>query len=261
MQRWTHEGIVYYRFESLARLGVAHGVFTRIGGHSRPPYHSLNVGRAVGDDMEAVEANHRAIYRALRLEGSQVTAAEQVHGNRVARVRAGDGGSVIQAADALISDLPRRFLMLRFADCVPVLLYDRRRSAVGLAHAGWRGTMANIAGLTVRAMVRAFGTDPADLIAGLGPAIGPCCYQVGREVIAAVQETFPTTLGLLQEQRDGTARLDLIRANAWQLAQAGVAHCEIAPFCTSCRVDEFYSHRAEGGRTGRFAVLLGLGDL
>lgn len=257
MLRRAQKDVIYYQFESLAHLGVRHGVFTRLGGISRPPYESLNVGHTVGDDEQAVEANHRLIFEALGLDEGQVTTARQVHGCRVAHVRPQDGGKTIEATDALISDLPGRALLLRFADCVPLLLYDARHGTVGLAHAGWRGTVRNIAGATVEAMMQAFGTDPAEIVAGLGPAIGPCCYQVGAEVIEAVCETFPGVEGLLQKQPNATWHFDLIRANAVQLAQKGVARCEIAPFCTSCRVDEFFSHRAERGRTGRFAVLLG----
>ncbi len=258
MLRRTYGDAVYYQFEALAARGVPHGVFTRLGGYSGAPYASLNVGHTVGDDDEAVEANHRLIYGALAVEPQRVVTAHQVHGHHVAAVSGQDGGRVVPATDGLVSAEPGTMLMMRFADCLPVLLYDVRRRLAGLAHAGWRGTMEDVAGHTVRAMQAAFGCDPADLVAGLGPGIGPCCYQVGEEVIQAAAAAFPASAGLVRQQDDGTYHFDLAGANLWQLRRAGVAQCEVAPFCTACDVAEFYSHRAEAGRTGRFAALLGL---
>lgn len=257
MIRRDHDGVVYYAFEELARRGVRHGVFTRLGGRSQPPNATLNVGHTVGDDDAAVDANHQLVYQALGLEEKKVVTAHQVHGNRVARVNEGDGGRVVPATDGLISQAPGMTLMMRFADCMPVLLHDERTGAIGLAHAGWRGTMADVAGETVRAMAESFGTIPGDLSACLGPAIGGCCYQVGQEVTERAHATFPASLVLLQRQDDGSYHFDLAGANIWQLRQAGVSRIETAELCTACHVNEFYSHRAEKGRTGRFAVLIG----
>jgi len=258
--RQNDREVVYYQFESLAARGVPHGVFTRLGGRSAAPYASLNVGHTVGDDHDAVEANHALVYAALGVEPRRVVTAHQVHGHHVAVVSGLEGGSVVPVTDGLATAEPGLLLMMRFADCLPVLLYDERRRAVGLAHAGWRGTMADVAGHTVRAMQAAFGSDPADLVAALGPGIGPCCYQVGEEVIRAAAAAFPASAGVLRRQADGSTHFDLIGANRWQLRRAGVARCEAAPLCTACDVGEFYSHRAEAGRTGRFAVLLGLAE-
>jgi YfiH family protein len=249
-------GIVYYQFDALTESGVKHGIFTRLGGLSAPPYASLNVGHTVGDENERVDANQRLIFATLGLKEADVVTAHQVHGNRVAPVGAGDGGRVIPATDGLITRSPGQALLMRFADCLPLLLYDRRTGAVGLAHAGWRGTMRNVAGETVRAMKDKLGCNPADLVAGLGPAIGVCCYQVGQDVVDAARETFSGSNVFLQMHADGSFHFDLAGANAWQLRQAGVCHVEFSSLCTACRTDEFFSHRAEQGRTGRFAVLL-----
>jgi YfiH family protein len=181
-----------------------------------------------------------------------------VHGQHIHRATRADGGRVIPATDALISDAPGLTLMLRFADCLPILIVDPAHHAIGLAHAGWRGAMQNIAGKTVAAMREAFGSAPGDLLVGLGPAIQRCCYQVGEEVITAARQVFPPEAAVLVKQPDQSDHFDLIAANTWQLAQEGVKMVAAAPFCTSCQVAEFYSHRREQGRTGRFAVLLGL---
>ncbi len=258
MLRCEINGLVYYRFASLASHdGVFHGVFTRLGGVSPSPYDSLNVGHFVGDDREAVETNHDLICQALGISRGDITAAQQVHGNQVALVGPEDRGRVIRATDALITDAPGVALMLRFADCLPVLLYDPVHQALGLVHAGWRGAIAGIAMKTVAAMAEAYGSRPADIIAGLGPGIGPCCYQVGTEVIEPVKANFNHWQELLHPQGDGSLHLDLREANRRQLAELGVEEIEVIQLCTACRVDEFFSYRAEGGHTGCFAVVLG----
>jgi polyphenol oxidase len=267
MQRVEKGGLAWYTLASYAGLPVVHGAFTRHGGYSRDPFASLNVGRHVGDDPAAVEANHRAICAALGGDPARVVSARQVHSDRVARVdddgHNADDGRTLDDADALITDVPSLLLMLRFADCVPVWLYDPGHHAIGLAHAGWRGTAQRIAAKTVRAMGAAFGSRPEDVIAGLGPAIGPCCFEVGPDVIEAVRRALPDAEAPVGRHGFGAivpdaSHLDLWEANAVQLRDEGVRRIEVAELCTSCHVDAFFSHRREKGRTGRFAVVAGL---
>jgi YfiH family protein len=149
--------------------------------------------------------------------------------------------------------------MLRFADCTPVWLYDPVQRAIGLAHAGWRGTVVGAARATVAAMQSAYGCRPADLLAGIGPAIGPCCYEVGEDVAQAIDGAFSEAAGrLLSPQTNGKWHLDLWAANRHTLMQAGVQQIEVAGICTACHTDEWFSHRAERGRTGRIGALIGL---
>ena len=260
MQRVERNGLTWYTLGSYAGLPVVHAAFTRLGGVSKAPFAGLNVGGHVGDDPAAVEANHRAIYAALGADSGRVVSARQVHGDRVAGVNVTDAGRTLDATDALITDAPGLLMMLRFADCVPVWLYDPWHHAIGLAHAGWQGTAQRIAAKTVRAMGAAFGSRPEDLLAGLGPAIGPCCYEVGPDVIEPLCAAMPGQgEALLTDRRPGgKAHLDLWEANAVQLRREGVTRIEVAGLCTSCRVDAFFSHRREAGRTGRFAVVAGL---
>jgi YfiH family protein len=251
--------LVYYRFINFASHdGVLHGVFTRLGGVSPAPYASLNVGHLVGDDHELVEANHDLIYRALGISRRDVATAHQVHGSQVVAVGPQERGFVIPATDALITDAPGVALMLRFADCLPVLLCDPVHRAIGLAHAGWKCTVKGIAAKMALAMMEAYGSRPADIIAGLGPCIGPCCYQVGTEVIELVKARFNRWPGLLRPQGDGSVHFDLWEANRRQLVELGVGEIEVIQLCTACHTDEFFSHRAEKGHTGRFAVILGM---
>lgn len=259
MRREENNGLLYYRFHSLAAYGeVVHGVFTRLGGTSRPPYHWLNVGKSVGDDQKAVDANYGLICRTLGIHRGDIATAYQVHSANVAVVGPGDRGRVARQTDALVTNRPGVFLMLRFADCVPIAFYDPVQRAIGLAHAGWKGTLGKAAQKTVEAMMEAYGSRPADLIACIGPSIGPCCYQIGGNVAKLVNEVFPYQPQLLHQQEDGSRHLDLWAANWLQLAALGVHQIEVSGLCTACHNDEFFSHRADNGCTGRFAVVVGL---
>lgn len=258
MIRRTLGELISYQFKSIDGREVVHAIFTRLGGLSREPYAALNVGRSVGDDADVVAANVERVYRAVGVRPESVVTPYQVHSNRVQAVGAEHGGQVIPNTDGLITNTPGLALLLRFADCQPILLYDPLRHALGLAHAGWRGVAKGMARRAVEAMAETFGTRPADLRVGLGPAIGACCYRVGDEVAAAMGYTLPDWEAAMQPDPSGEGwRLDLSAANAQQLAAAGVRvrHVERAGLCTSCHHDEFFSHRADGGRTGRFAAI------
>jgi YfiH family protein len=145
-------------------------------------------------------------------------------------------------------------LLLRFADCQPILLYDPVRHVLGLIHAGWRGVALGIAGRAVETMQETFGSRPGDLVAGLGPAIGPCCYTVGQNVAAAMGYALPDWSKVMHPLQEGAWQFDLPGANAQQLKAAGVRRAEQAGLCTACHTDEFFSHRGDNGHTGRFAV-------
>lgn len=254
LHRRDENGMPTYHFENLAMGGQVHAVFTRLGGASRGPFSTLNVGNSVGDDGAAVAENHARIYAHLGLGADRVVSPHQVHGNRIAVVTAEHAGQVIPSTDGLVTNTPQLTLLLRFADCQPILLYDPKHHALGLVHAGWRGVAQGIARRGVEAMQEAFGTEPRDLVAGLGPAIGPCCYTVGHKVAAAMGYALPNWSQAMHIQEDGW-RFDLSAANAQQLAASGVQNIEQAGLCTSCRNDEFFSHRADNGQTGRFAVV------
>jgi YfiH family protein len=254
LHRKDTNGIVTYHFENLATAKLGHAVFTRLGGVSRGPFSSLNVGNGVGDDAGAVAENHARVFAHLEIDGARVTSPHQVHGNRVAPVGEADVGQTIPRTDGLVTDTPGVGLLLRFADCQPILLYDPAHHALGLVHAGWRGVAQGIAHRAVETMQERFGTQPQDLIVGLGPAIGPCCYTVGQNVAAAMGYALPDWSQVMQRREEGW-RLDLSAANIQQLTADGVEEIEEARICTACRGAEFFSHRAGNGRTGRFAVV------
>ena len=256
MQRHQREGLTWYAFEHPGRV-FRHALLTRHGGVSEGVFSSLNLGHTVGDDPEAVAENHRRLYRRFGFTPKQVVSPCQVHGHRVVRVGRADGGQVIPETDALISDEPGVVLLLRFADCVPVLFFDPDAGAVGLAHAGWRGTAAGVVSATVEALEEAFGSRQEALWAGVGPGIAPEDYEVGEEVVAAIAHTLPPGTPVARQQ-GGRWRLDLPGAVAAQLREAGVGRVEVSRLHTSCNLDEWYSHRHEEGRTGRFGVFVAL---
>ena len=265
MQEHQRHGVRWLAFHHLAgEAGVTHAVTARHGGVSPPPYHTLNLGLGSGDTPERVRANQEILARALDLDAALLTRQRQVHGAGVAVIRRPadlppDG--FLGDYDALVTAVPGVALVVRVADCVPVLLYDPVRRATGAVHAGWRGTVAGAVREAVRALTEAFGTRPADLLAGVGPAIGPCCYEIDTPVMDAVRRAFGEgAADLLRPVDAGHARLDLWEANRRLLLAAGVPaeRIQVAHLCTACRTDLFFSHRREGPATGRFAGVIAL---
>jgi YfiH family protein len=255
-------GPIYYQFDQwAAERPLQHGVFTRLGGLSRAPFDTLNVGGMVGDDPVAVQGNMARIYEALGVDGERACTVWQVHSADAIIVshRAPDRFWLARA-DGMVTDRPGVALTMRFADCTPILFYDPRHHAIGMAHAGWRGTVGEVAASTLRAMQHAYNTDPADVQAAIGPAIGPDRYQVGPEVVEAAQKAFGTLEGIVRYATDGSAYLNLWEANAFCLERAGLRreNIEISGVCTAANTHEFYSHRAEGGKTGRFCAVIAL---
>lgn len=246
--------IVLYQFEGLQDSGATHAFFSRLGGASAPPFATLNLGHTVGDELAAVEENHRRALAALDVTRDRVVSPYQVHGTHVRLVGVGHTGTVQPSSDGLLTTTPEVALLLRFADCVPLLLYDPTRRAIALVHSGRKGSAGNIAAAAVEALARHAGSQPRDLWAGIGPAIGPCCYRVEPELAEAVERTCPPG-SKVSRQQDGATTLDLPGAVQAQLAAAGVRQIEMAGICTACHTEEWFSHRAEGGHTGRFGAL------
>jgi len=258
------DGLDVFTFDSLARqAGLVHGIFGRAGGSSPPPWDSLNVGADVGDDAGNVQQNYERICAALAIRRGDLVTARQVHSAQVVRVTAADRGRIVGQLDGLITNEAGVALSMRFADCVPIIAYDPEHHALGAAHAGWRGTIGKIATRLVEAMGEAFGSRPERLLAGIGPSIGPCCYEVGPDVIEAARAAFESEV----ERKDGwplifyngsALHLDLWAANRVLLENAGVGQVETARLCTACHRERFFSHRGDGGKTGRFAMVAAL---
>ena len=258
MQRIEKGKLVFYQSEALAPFThVVQAVTTRHGGVSPAPFDTLNLSAAVGDDPVNVQENWKRLHAALGLDALATVDAKQAQADQVARITADQRGTRIADVDALITDVPGVPLLLRFADCVPILLYDRAQRAIGIAHAGWRGTVGRVVTHTVVAMSEAFGTRPRDLMACICPSIGPCCYEIGSDVRARVEAVFPDTKELLVHA-NGSIHLDLWEANAQQLRDLGVGQIEVAGICTADHTQDLYSWRREQAQTGRFAALIAL---
>lgn len=251
--------IRYYQFESFDQPHLTHAIFARHGGVSAGPWASLNMSISVGDSRENVRENRERAFRAVGLPPDSVADLWLVHSADVVAAEAPrDLNADAARADVIITDRPDVTLFLRFADCVPVLLYDPVRRAAGLVHAGWRGSLLKAAAAAVRALAERYGSRPQDLIAGIGPSIGPCHYEVGPEVAAQTRAVFDGRAAGLLIDVGGRTHLDLWAANAEALRAAGVGQIEVGGVCTACRTDDFFSHRGERGQTGRFGALLAL---
>lgn len=277
MQQHTTDDITWFQFASFAPFAdlITHGVFARSGGVSAAPYASLNAGLTVGDDPARVAENRARIVATLPGHPVLIT-AHPVHGARViavtdaARADQEAHATVIHTqADAMITQTRGLGLFWAYADCTPIMIVDPAHAAIALVHAGWGGTSEAVAPAALMAMRERFGTRPDEVFVGIGPSIGPCCYEVDTRVqdafaandLAQANACFATVM-VPDGQGDArpSLRLDLPAANRAQLRTSGVPEdrIEVSEFCTSCRRDLFFSHRTENGRTGRFAVVIGL---
>ncbi|MFO7269892.1 MAG: peptidoglycan editing factor PgeF [Sphaerobacter thermophilus] len=249
---------------------VRHGITGRT---SQLPAEGTVTNRP-GLDPAIVTANRAAWSAAIGVDAACWTYGRQVHGAQVALVsRNGHRpdmsddtfppGTWIQGRDAFVTAEPGIPVVAFCADCVPILLHDPKRGAVAAIHAGWRGTVADVVGATVRTMQERLGCDPRDLIAGLGPSIGPCCYEVGDEVIEAWRATGLDPDGHAVRRVDNRTIFDLWHANRSALIAAGVPaeQIEVSGVCTRCNADRFFSHRsrrATGAPPASFAAVIAL---
>ncbi|MFD2612820.1 peptidoglycan editing factor PgeF [Paenibacillus gansuensis] len=240
---------------------VTAGFTSRSGGVSKQPYGSLNCALHVNDEDESVIRNRTLLAEALGLPAGSWTCGEQVHGNTVTIVEASDIGAgrlsrenAVQDTDALITNVTGVLLTSFYADCVPILFFDPVQKAAGLAHAGWKGTVQEIASNTVEAMHSAYGSRPEDILTAIGPSIGACCYEVDETVIAKVR-SLQLEEPHYEDLGSGKYKVDLKGINRQILRKAGIlpSHIEISKWCTGCRTDLFFSHRKENGMTGRMA--------
>lgn len=267
----SNNGIFWFQDQALAATGlVTHGFSTRLGGVSRPPYTSLNMGLAVGDDLGRVRDNRDRYLLALGISPRQAVSPHFVHSNivvPVGRAQAGRGiysyKDAVGDADGLVTQDPGVALFITFADCPPVLFLDPVKKAIGACHAGWRGTAAGIAMETVRSMQDHFGSNPEDILACVGPALDQDHFEVGQDVYDAVASHSLQPDRLLAPNARGRWQFNIWQANVDQLLSAGLAadHISVVEVSTFLRNDLFYSHRRRlGGKTGRMGAVIMLTD-
>jgi YfiH family protein len=238
---------------------VTQAVFTRRGGVSPAPWDSLNVGGAVGDNIVHIRENRIRSFNALKREPTSIFDVWLVHSTDVIIAdRPRDLNLPPIQADAILTDKPDVTLYMRFADCVPLLFHDPKKGVVGIAHAGWMGTVRGMAISVIGKMQAQYACKPENIQVGIGPSISADHYQIGPDVIVKVQDAFGADAEQLLETHEGRVYLDLWTANFIQLQKAGVEKIQVSGVCTACHLDDWFSHRAEKGRTGRFGALIGI---
>lgn len=266
---WHNQGITWldttvFKTSDL----VLHAFSTKLGGVSPFPYRGLNMGFYTNDIEANVIENRKRFIRRFNLKAEQVASLKQVHSDKIVKIGKhfmGNDfltkGNCFYEGDALITGEKKIALYVGYADCVPILFLDPKREVIAAVHAGWRGTVSNIGKKTVEKMVLQYGSEPKDILAAIGPSIGPQSFEVGEEVIKKIKERSCAYTELLLPTRKGHAYLDLWRANEWQLLSAGLKkeNIDIARFCTYKRSDLFFSHRksllGNTGRMGAFIML------
>ena len=240
---------------------IQHGTTTRQGGFSLEGYYGLNLGLSTGDDVLHVEQNRQRLFNVLGFNHTRKIFARQVHGNHVAVIDdsmpgvsfSDSGVASIPDTDALVTCCKNTALFILTADCLPVFIVDPQTPAIGLAHAGWKGSLLNIAAETVQTMVQTFGSKPENCIAWLSAAIGPCCYEVSQEMIEQFQTQYPEMTGFYHERM-----LDLPSVNRYQLLQSGLLpeNLHQTRYCTRHDAGLFYSHRRDASISGRIASFI-----
>jgi len=254
-----------YLFKNLSDFdNITHFVSSRKGGCSNGQFKSLNIGFNIGDDDHNVIQNRKALSEATDISFGNFTFARQCHGSNIFFVdnslrgsSSADEESSLGNADGMITSLPDICITVKVADCVPVLLYEPDNHAAAVIHAGWKGTVNKITGKAVEKMIRFCGSKPGNIYAGIGPSIGPCCYETGNDVYREYMDKGFTGKDIMipSKQKD-KYYLNLWQANKKQLTELGVKpeNIEEASICTKCNNESFFSSRASDGKTGRFAA-------
>jgi len=250
-------GIEYLHSELLNHCDfLVHAFGTRLGGVSRDDYKSLNMSFLEGDEEFRVLQNWDKLASAFEIPMENFLVLNQVHGDNIFVIKPhGDYFSSREVLnyDAIVTNRMNLAICIKTADCVPVFLVDRVKKIIGAVHAGWRGSALRISAKVARLMQTSYGSQPADILAAIGPSIGRCCYEIDAAAADSFRNQKNAETFLVPAKRKDRWMLDLTEANRRQLLDCGVpaANIETAGVCTVCRQDTFFSHRGSGGVTGR----------
>lgn len=262
--------IEYLTFPILEQTGMVRHLFsTRVGGVSEGIYSTMNLSYTRGDEKGAVDENFRRIADVLGCNINDIVCSDQTHTVNLRIVNGEDRGKGIirprdyTDIDGLLTDEPGLVLATFYADCVPLYFVDTKRRAIALAHSGWRGTAARMGRCVTEKMKEAYGTDPADIVAAIGPSICQACYEVSEDVADVFAQEFRGTNQvneILISKGGGKYQLDLWRANEIVLTEAGISaeQIQVTDICTCHNSDYLFSHRASQGRRGNLGAFLGL---
>lgn len=264
-----YKEMIYLTFPLLENTGMVRHLFsTRMGGVSRGIYSSMNLSFSRGDNKENVDENFRRIAQVLDSTPEHIVCSRQTHTTNVRKVTEKDlGKGVVRETDyddvdGLITNVPGIILATFYADCVPLYFVDVKKRAIGLSHSRWRGTVNRMGQATLQAMKRAYGTEPSDVMAAIGPSICQDCYEVGEEVADAFRKSFPNEWEYLirKGKEEGKYQLDLQETNRRILLAAGVLPENIAvtDICTCCNSELLFSHRGSNGKRGNLGAFLEL---
>lgn len=256
MKNFLDGELKYFEFNSFDTNNVCVRFYSRQGGVSPHPWYSLNQGGTNGDSRENVIQNRQKVFDSIQRPVESIFDVWQVHGNRV--ICAEDPrrlDSEHQKADAIFTDHQEITLFMRFADCVPIVLYEPEKRVIGIIHAGWMGTVNKIIIDAVKNIQEKYNADPGKITAGIGPSIGPDHYQVGSDVIQKFRDNFGADADDLLISRNNKTYLDLWKANELTLRGCGINQIELSNICTACNTDDWFSHRKENGLTGRFTAV------
>lgn len=233
---------------------LTHAFTTRKGGQSSQPLHSFNLGKHWLDEKSRLDAieNRKTLCRIFDLNFENLIVPHQVHSRNIAWITEHKDLPETDGAATVSPDFP---ILLQFADCVPVILFDKVTDAVCVVHAGWRGTAAGIAAYAANMLANVLNSETNNIVAAIGPSIGKCCYPTGLDVKAKLETTVAGNSERFIEWKDDVPHPDLQAFNALQLYEAGVAKVDVCNRCTSCQSELFYSHRQSGGKTGRQGAL------
>lgn len=250
-------GFEYLLSPLLMKEGVRHCFTTRLGGCSKEHLSELNLGLGRGDDKDALEHNFAVVAKAVGFTIENLSVTHQVHKTKSAYIKSPILRS--EGCDALITDKKSIPLMSYSADCVPVLLYDRKNKAAATIHSGWRGTAAKISAAVIGDMIQTFGTDPQDLIAAIGPSIGKCCFQIQKDAVSEFEKCFED-LSFIAPEGDGIH----YRADLWEAIHRTLTDCgildeaiDLADECSCCN-ELFFSCRRQKGKFGAMGAFIEL---
>ncbi len=249
--------ITIERFKQQSNGRIKHGFCTRLGGVSQGPFRSLNFDAEVGDSLENVEQNKVILGQAMKINPARIFLANQVHGDQVLVLDEypdeNPSNYYYLDYDAIITQKKGIAIGVLTADCLPIMLYDPVREVIGIVHAGWRGTCLNIVGNVVSKLRNLFGVQLEDLLVGLGPSIGPCCYSVDIKVVRSIKNSTNRWKEFIKPLKANRYSMDLVALNIHQLLEAGIPKENILRInaCTACNSKVFFSHRASKGKTGR----------
>lgn len=259
--------MVYYTIKAFEKTNlVKHGFSTRLGGFSSGDLNSLNLGVKKDDSSKNILSNYDIFTRSLGIDMEDLVLTDQVHEDNIMEVTKKDRGkgfirkSDIIGIDGFITNESEVALVTFYADCVPLFFLDPKKKAIGLTHAGWKGTVERIGQKTIEKMVNTYESNPSDILVGIGPSIGKCCFEVGEEVIERVRDSFKDTKDYFYRKENGKYMLDLWDLNKDQFLEIGVKEYNItgSDICTKCNKDIFFSHRGDNGKTGSLAAMMQL---